>query len=101
MHRWDKDAKEPTTRTLWKWGIAGQRFQSKRWENLTPKQRKEERKSWKTREHRNWQAERSRQVADITEGIGSRHDQENYGTGPFGGLTTGSFWLRMFKRKAS
>lgn len=44
-----------------------------------------------TRQNR---ADRGRSLAEMVEGVSSRHDQQRFGTGPFGRLTLGSFFGR-------
>lgn len=85
MSFWDGDARDENTRVLWNWSIQGFLFQ-----NTKPK--KDKPMSRRARHGR------SRNLAETFEGVSKKHDQEGYGFGQFGGMTTGLF---RRKRRAS
>jgi hypothetical protein len=96
---WDNDPKNETTRTLWTWGIAGSKNDSRRWSKMSKKEQAEERASWATPQHRSWLADRSRNLAEEFEGLPRTHDQVLNGMGPFGRFKINSDTLRVKKRK--
>jgi hypothetical protein len=81
----------PRNRTRLSWGIESQRSHNERWAKMTRAERAAERKSWRKPQHRAWNRQRGRALAEMVEGVSPRHDQEQLGLGPFG---RGTRWLR-------